>query len=340
LENPFAHIEDFLTDESFRSWVTHPTPELDRHWQAWLGDHPEKQVEVEQARALILGLRFTEYQADPGARARMLDHIKQETTDSKRRVLWGASVWLKAAAVLLLLLSAGAIWRYVQDTDPPTFAQSEAVPMVYISHAAGERARHSLPDGSTVFLNAGSSLTYPEVFPAEAREVTLAGEAFFEVVSDARRPFRVSTPSVEVVVLGTQFNVNTHLSQPAVALVEGKVRLKDLSSGSSLALSPGQMATLDGAGGAFAVTPFDRRSVTGWKDGYLTFRDASLPEVMDKLHAWYGLHIRLVRPPAASDWSYTATFRHESLENVLLNMRTLRPFAYDIQGDSLRLTFE
>jgi ferric-dicitrate binding protein FerR (iron transport regulator) len=90
----------------------------------------------------------------------------------------------------------------------------------------------------------------------------------------------------------------------------------------------------------FVSTSFDPKYVTGWKDGYLVFKESSFDEVLEKLHAWYGVKVDVKQKDKASDWSYTASFRQESLENVLHNMRTLRRFDYQVRNDSLFFSFD
>lgn len=340
MERSFDNIEDFLTDESFRSWVLSPTPELERHWHNWLGENQDKKAMVDQSREMIVSLKFKEFSPDPISKQRILDQIKQETKPRKRITMF-SGVWVKVAASLLfLVVAAASVYFIAKDQRESSLISAPAARLIQESNRPGERSKLALPDGSTVYLNAGSSLEYPETFDADSRWVKLNGEAFFEVAHDASRPFKVVTESFEVVVLGTRFNINSRLNSPAVALVDGKVRLHASSSDATLELSPNQMAVFDKEKKSFTSTSFDPRYVTGWKDGYLVFREATLDEVMEKLHSWYGMEISVLNEPTAPDWSYTASFRQESLENVLLNMRMLRRFDYRISNDSLFLSFQ
>lgn len=320
--------------------MLNPTPELENHWLSWLSKNQDKKAMVDQSRAMILSLKFKEFSPDPKSKQRILDQIKQETKPRKRTILLSRE-WLKVAAMLFLVVSAAVlIYFNARDQQENALVITAPANLIRESNPPGERSQHTLPDGSAVFLNSGSSLEYPETFDADSRVVKLNGEAFFEVIHDAGRPFKVVTESFEVVVLGTRFNVNANLKSPSVALVDGKVRLHSSSSDATLELSPDQMAVFDKEKRSFTSTSFDPKYVAGWKDGYLVFREASLEEVVEKLHSWYGVDISVLNTPTPSDWSYTASFKQESLENVLLNMRMLRRFDYQIRNDSLILSFQ
>lgn len=338
MEHTFDNIEDFLTDESFRNWVNSPTPELDAHWKSWIEAHPAKKELVLQSQKMIQSIHYKEFQPDSVSKERILQKIRLETQPKRGyRVLLSARY--KIAAILIVALGVGALLRFHSGATHQKELMTEASLLIQKSNPAGVKSKHILPDGSTVFLNAASSIEYPKAFDADARIVKLRGEAFFEVTKDMNRPFRVRIEGFEVEVLGTRFNVNANLKSPEVALVEGKVKVAAGLSGASLELIPGQMAVFHREQKAFASTTFDAAYITGWKDGYLTFKDATLDEVVDKLHAWYGIDIAVSNKSKAGEWSYTGSFKNESLENVLLNMSILRDFSYVIRNDSLMISF-
>lgn len=338
MEKSFNNIEDFLTDESFRSWVVSPTPELEEYWLSWLSKNQDKKAIADQSKIIIQRLNFREYSPEPASKQRIFERVQQEaqlreSPPSNRRR------WVLAA--VLLFVAGIAALLYFNDTSGQQRASGPVAANGTVKHsnAPGERTRHILPDGSIADLNAGSVLEYPQSFNAGTRTVKLNGEAFFEVTHDSNRPFRVATENFEVVVLGTRFNINTKAMSPAVALVDGKVRLRSNASAATLELSPSQMALFDKGNRSFTSTSFDPRAVTGWKDGYLVFKEASFSKVLEQLHAWYGVEVAVRNAPSSPDWSYTATFRQESLENVLQSMSLLRPFEYQIRPDSLILSF-
>lgn len=342
MEHTFNDIEDFLTNESFRNWVNSPTPELDAQWTSWMEANQGNQAKIDlanQSREIIQSLHFKKFQADSGAKERIFQKIQLKTKPTRQyRIRWDARY--KIAAVLILALSIGALLRFYAAEKPSQETISVVSNLVQKTNPLGVKSKHILPDGSTVFLNAASSIEYPKTFGTDTRVVKLLqGEAFFEVVKDVNRPFRVLGKDFDVEVLGTTFNINTHLPSPEVALLEGKVRLTARQTGHSTDLAPGQMALFDKDQQVFTSSTFDAKYTTGWKDGYLMFKDATLDEVMEKLHVWYGIDITVSNKAKSGDWSYTGSFKNESLENVLLNMRVLRNFNYAIKNDSLLISF-
>lgn len=319
-----------------------PTPDLDRRWQRWLTTNPEKRTIVDQARKIILSLNYPEYTPDPSLKQHIFHQVEEHAGEKGRVTLFHKKVWLRVAAVLVFIISTAAlVYLYTgsRQQENNSFMASADTELVQHQNAPGERTQHILPDGTKVDLNAGSRLEYPQEFTKEARTVRLDGEAYFEVAHNQDWPFKVITEDFAVTVLGTQFNVNTNTVTPSVALVDGKVRLNANTSGESVELTPNQIAFFDEQERSFTSTSFDPDYVTGWKDGYLVFREASLDDVVKKLQAWYGVQVSVRNKSASSDWSYTASFKQESLENVLLNMRLLRRFDYQIKNDSLILSF-
>lgn len=338
MENTFNDIEDFLTDESFRSWVNSPTPELDTLWKSWIEANQSKIELVNQSRKIIQSFRFKESHAKADSKERILEKIRLETKPQRKHLTF-LNTWYKVAAILIFSVGIGALVHlnpFDKNKKEPLSNTSE---LVQKNNPIGVKSKHMLPDGSTVFLNSGSSIEYPKTFDADTRVVKLKGEAFFQVSKDVNRPFKVLVEDFEVVVLGTSFNVNSTLASPAVALVEGKVLVNARLHRASLELVSGQMAKFDKNQALFTSTTFDVEYVTGWKDGTLMFREATLEEVIERLHVWYGIEISVSNKPTSGDWSYTAKFKNESLESVLENMSTLRSFDYVIKNDSLIITF-
>lgn len=177
----------------------------------------------------------------------------------------------------------------------------------------GKRAVLTLADGSKVFLNAESELIYPKEQSTDQRWVKLKGEAFFEVEKE-NRPFKVLTDYSEIAVLGTSFNVKEGNQEVSVALVSGKVHVKD-SEGNQYDLAPLEMLTVNSAGKA-RKSNFDVLAVTGWKDRILVFRNDDLTAVIAKLEHWYGVDLNF-SGEVSDTWNYSGTYHNENLENVL-----------------------
>ena len=151
----------------------------------------------------------------------------------------------------------------------------------------GGEYRLQLPDGSKVWLNAASSITYPNIFTGDTRSVEITGEAYFEVAKDAARPFKVQAGNMKVEVLGTHFNINAYPGEPVIktTLLEGAVRIQDA------VLKPGQQASLAATGQFRVEDDVETDEVMAWKNGFFQFNDADMPTVMRQLENWYDITV-------------------------------------------------
>ncbi len=148
-----------------------------------------------------------------------------------------------------------------------------------------------LSDGTKVWLNASSSITFPTSFSANERKVILTGEAYFEVAKDKKRPFRVSVNDMQVNVLGTHFNINAYDDEAAVntTLLEGSVLLTE--KGKKVLLKPGQQAQKQKSGAIIVNDNVNLDEVMGWKNGVFYFDNASLQTVLRQLSRWYDVDV-------------------------------------------------
>ncbi len=148
-----------------------------------------------------------------------------------------------------------------------------------------------LSDGTLVWLNAGSSISYPVAFNNKQRKITINGEAYFDVVHDKNRPFIVSKAGVmNVEVLGTRFNVNAYDYEARVTLLEGSVKVRaDNPKNVAQVLTPGQQAIINKA--VVQLTKPVVAQETAWKEGYFSFNNSSLSSVLQQLSIWYNLEV-------------------------------------------------
>ncbi|MDR1406757.1 MAG: FecR family protein [Tannerella sp.] len=178
-----------------------------------------------------------------------------------------------------------------------------------VSVPAGQRVNIVLPDGTNVWLNARSSLTYPASFNRNARTMTLDGEAYFEVARDETKPFVVHTAQGFVEVLGTHFNVNAYASENAfeTTLMSGslKVRLNGDPAGGVM-LTPDEKAILKE--GKLQIEHVDDYTHYRWREGLICFSNASFVEIMKELEKYYGISVQ-VQNADVTKYSYTGKFR-------------------------------
>jgi len=167
-----------------------------------------------------------------------------------------------------------------------------------LSTPRGGQYQLTLPDGSRVWLNAASSITYPTAFTGDERIVSITGEAYIEVVHNKDQPFRVQAGDQLVEDIGTAFNINAYSDEPVIktTLVAGKVKV---SSGTATrVLSPGQQ--VQGKGSMLEmVAGVDVDQVLAWKNGAFSFRNADLPTVMRQLARWYDIEVEYTGPVPA-----------------------------------------
>ncbi|HTI10356.1 MAG TPA: FecR domain-containing protein [Puia sp.] len=164
-----------------------------------------------------------------------------------------------------------------------------------LSTPRGGQYQLTLPDGTRVWLNAASSITYPVAFTGAERTIKITGEAYLEVSHNSHLPFRVQAGDQLIEDIGTAFNVNAYADEPAVrtTLVEGKVKV---SRGAAVRLlSPGQQVR--SRGGELEMVPgADVEEALAWKKGAFAFRDADLPTVMRQLARWYDIDVEYTGP--------------------------------------------
>jgi transmembrane sensor len=178
-------------------------------------------------------------------------------------------------------------------------AQHSAAPLTYnmLVIPRGGQYQLTLPDGSKVWLNAASSIRYPVAFTGNDRRVELTGEAYFEVAKDARKPFHVVTPTQDVEVLGTHFNVNAYSNEPAVktTLLEGSVKVVKRETAnvkeSSIVLKPGQQAALEPHSPLAINHSPDMEQTMAWKNGFILFNKADIKSIMRQVERWYNVDV-------------------------------------------------
>lgn len=201
-----------------------------------------------------------------------------------------------------------------------------------------------LADGTQVTLNAGSSIKYPTQFAkAGNRKVFLKGEAYFDVAKDKVRPFVVNTGVIDVEVLGTQFNVS-HYPEDAhinTVLVEGSVKIYEENNKedetSSRLLTPGHKAAWSNEKKEMTVEKVDVSAYIAWKEGIMKFDNISFRDIRKKLERHFNVEIENEYHFLDKQF-YTATFKEESIEEILNAFREDTPFKYEISENKIVIT--
>lgn len=259
----------------------------------------------------------------------VLDKVHHHIRLSERKatiVLNGWNYFQRIAAILIfpLLLSFAAYYYFSQqkaDVIAPAYAEIQC-PM-------GVRTKFDLPDGSTGYLNSGSRLKYPVQFNGE-RKVELVGEAFFDVVHNAEKPFHVTTKNLDIEVLGTSFNVIANEDEPTeeIVLQTGKVDVSSRSGKSIAVLSPNEQLILDLQKRTFEKNKVEASTYTSWKEGKLVFRKENMQQMARRLSRWYNVDI-IVDDKGLEDYTFHATFIDEPLDEVLKMLSITTPLKYE-----------
>lgn len=191
-----------------------------------------------------------------------------------------------------------------------------------------------LPDGSNVWLNAASSIKFPTVFNNSIREVTMTGEAYYEVSHNPAAPFIVKTGNVSVKVLGTHFNINAYKDEPEISttLIQGSVRVSNGKQ--TQPLIPGYKASVRGSD--ISIEPADVEKETAWKYGIFDFNGVSVDEMMRQLSKWYDVEV--IYEGEVPKRKFAGQIgRDLMLSEVLKGLGTLG-FKFRIEGKKLYLT--
>lgn len=231
-----------------------------------------------------------------------------------------------AAAVVIAVISTLFIHSFFSNKDQTTAKNTLYVP-------AGQRAKLTLEDGTTVWLNAQSTLTYPAHFSDKKREVTLTGEAFFDVAKDPKKPFFVSAQQVEMKVLGTQFNVYNYPDAGYIRtdLLEGSVLIRNTKgSKGNVILHPNEQITV--RDGKMTLGNIKNADYFLWKKGIYSFSNEKLLDIIEKLQLYYDVTI-IVKDPEIFNVKYTGKFRQrDGIDEILRIIQKIYPFK--IQKDT------
>jgi transmembrane sensor len=193
-----------------------------------------------------------------------------------------------------------------------------------------------LSDGTRVWLNASSSLRYPTTFTGRVRQVSLSGEAYFEVAQNPSQPFQVTVNGMEVNVLGTHFNIMAYDDESTVTttLLEGAVKVDYMLK--SATLVPGQQSLLMRDGRDMRVRNVDVEEAVAWKNGILQFRSEDIRSVMRKVARWYDVDVRY--EGEISDHFSGAIYRNAEVSGLLRNMELTHTVHFRIEGRTITVS--
>lgn len=240
--------------------------------------------------------------------------------------------FMKYAAVVVAVVSSTILATlYLSDR-----LEEESYNTLYVP--AGQRAQLTLQDGTEVWLNAQSTLKYPSRFSKKQRKVEVVGEAFFDVVTDSKRPFIVGTPQVNLEVLGTQFNIYSYSEVDYVetTLIEGSLKVADkLNVNNSAILKPNEQLVIHD--GVFTISHVYNKEHLLWKEGVYSFDNERLIDLIKKLEIYYDVTIE-IEDPEIFDLKYTGKFRQrDGIDEILEILQIIQPFKIVKDRDNNRI---
>lgn len=189
-----------------------------------------------------------------------------------------------------------------------------------------------LADGTRIWLNAASSLKFPQAFTGKERLVELTGEAYFEVAKNKNHPFVVQANGTRVQVLGTHFNVNAYTDNDKLTttLLEGSVQMS--SNNATVMLQPGQQGVAMIGGATIKVGPADIQQVMAWKNGFFIFRDLNITEVMKQVARWYDIDVEYQDEDVKINEFGGTISKYKNINELLDVMVLTRSIHYKIEG--------
>lgn len=254
----------------------------------------------------------------------------QRQAKQKRRIRRITLYSTGAAAILLLMFTVKVVF----------WTSANNYGMVAVRTQMGDRSEVILPDGTEVFLNAGSKLNYQLDKRDGLRAVSFSGEAFFQVAK-SKAPFVITTPSgLQVKVLGTKFNLQAYAEEDNVetTLVEGSVKLSSSSSVESVTMSPGQIVSYSKSTGKLQLKEGLPEHELSWMENKLYMDNMSLGEVCLRLERWYDVYIDIKDEGLKQSIHYTGVLSEESITDVLDALCQLSPIQYSIKGNKVIIT--
>lgn len=296
------------------------TEPMRRLWEELKGDETEYPVDWERMYA-----RIGQVEDD-------LSVLRRRKPD--RRIGWKTG----AAACVVLIIGGIMFWQMNTGRvvrQPVVSAPVVAAPAAGRDGVMGKRVIH-LSDGSTVFLNRNSRLDYPKGFGDRLREVTLTGEAYFDVTHFSSQPFLVHTGKLTTRVLGTAFNIRAYPGDKAIAITvtSGKVQVSNESKPVGL-LTANQQMRYELASEAIVRQKVDVGPLVAWRPSEVRFDDITMEEAARRVGSWFGVKISFLRP-ALKDCRVTASFyREDELDEIMTVLCGVNQMSYTIHDKDI-----
>lgn len=296
---------------------------LFRRWMVQPDDSETKEEALQEEWETIVTAPEA---ADRSEELRRLHHTIRMRDTQRRRERTFRRLRYAAAAAAVLLFAVGEYY-YVRST-------TAAPAQIRLVTARGSKGEFLLPDGTKVWLNGESRLTYDAAFSGKTRDVALTGEAFFEVNRDTLRPFRVAMNDLRIEVLGTSFDAMSYASasHEQIVLRTGSVRITGEYLRRPVVLRPDEKFSLDRISKRASVERVDARNYCQWFSPRLVFDNTPLRDIVTNLERRYNIEIAL-SSHISPDKRLSLVVCHEPLEDLMEVISTLMSIDYRIEGN-------
>lgn len=254
---------------------------------------------------------------------------------SRHRSLYKYMVKI-AAVMLLCIISSVSYWSGKEQVKKQ-FAEMR----VETEAPLGSKTKFSLPDGTLVWLNSGSKISYSQGFGVVERKLQLVGEGYFEVVRNEQLPFEIQTKELELQVLGTKFDFKNYPDDEEVSvnLLEGKVSLRNALKNKEVCyLQPNQKAMLNKQNGELHISSVKAHYASEWTKGFLFFDEELLPDIAKELERSYNVKISL-EDPSLDTCRFYGNFerKEQTIQEILEMLASTGKLQYHINGRNIRL---
>jgi len=355
-------VEDFVLDPEFKKWVLDSDPDAKRFWESFITLHPQKAAEMDRARTILIGMtrpksiwsqndeetlwqnissqidQVTEVEEPKNVVSldswSSIQHFKQAQQRNRKR-----AEYQRIAAISIFFLLLGLLGFSFWDTVDQV---EETISLEYVVREApaGVKSTISLPDGSKVMMNSGSSIRYEKLFAGDIRSIYLKGEAFFEVKPNAVRPFVVEANGVKTKAIGTSFNIKAYENELVfVSLLSGIVEVNSDSDATlNQRLLSGEGIVADPSTQNWRKEKFDIDQITAWMNKTISFEEISFLESVKILEQWYGVKIS-INGGVPKGLTVSGKFKDETLQNILEGLSYSSGFKYEISDKEVKINF-
>lgn len=347
IDRSHFNSEDFLVDSTFQQYCAGTDKLCVGYWEKYIKAHPEQAEVITEAKKLFFILSGNKQPIN-----NQLDSFKENFNTAPKTFKINPS-WLKIAAAILLIGFIGFIY---QNYNNKKSDETVAVAQVFKTKT-GERKKITLSDGTTVLLNAKSSLSISKDFNTKLREVVLTGEAYFDVVHNKEKPFQVHTAEFNINVLGTSFNVKAYPDEVTseATLINGLITMEAVNgNGGTITLKPSQKVTfyknLPQTQAKKVLKPASTRPEitinhytvikdstiveTAWTKNRIEIYDQDFDEIKGVLEKWFNVEIKFA-DPEIEKYRFTATFINENIDQVMSTLQKVENFKYEIKGNQV-----